>query len=90
MTATDARTGAGAASDPPVPLDAGDEGYDKGLKPRQVQMIAIGTGLFLGAGARLQIAGPALAAVDLVCRIFSFLIPRALVMYRPTSGSFVS
>lgn len=31
-----------------------DEGYHKGLKPRQLQMIAIGgaigTGLFLGAG----------------------------------------
>ncbi|STL65914.1 L-asparagine permease [Escherichia coli] len=36
---------------------------------RQVQMIAIGgaigTGLFLGAGARLQMAGPALALVYL-------------------------
>ena len=34
-----------------------DEGYEKGLKPRQLQMIAIGgaigTGLFLGAGGRL-------------------------------------
>ena len=74
-----------------------DEGYEKSLKPRQVQMIAIGgaigTGLFLGAGARLQLAGPALAAVYLFCGLFSFLILRALgelVMYRPTSGSFVS
>lgn len=74
-----------------------EEGYDKSLKPRQVQMIAIGgaigTGLFLGAGARLQLAGPALAAVYLFCGLFSFLILRALgelVMYRPTSGSFVS
>lgn len=49
---------------------------------RQVQMIAIGgaigTGLFLGAGARLQMAGPALALVYLVCGIFSFFILRAL------------
>jgi L-asparagine permease len=74
-----------------------EEGYEKSLKPRQVQMIAIGgaigTGLFLGAGARLQLAGPALAAVYLFCGLFSFLILRALgelVMYRPTSGSFVS
>jgi L-asparagine permease len=54
---------------------------------------AIGTGLFLGAGARLQLAGPALAVVYLVCGIFSFLILRALgelVMHRPSSGSFVS
>ncbi|MCW0134512.1 hypothetical protein O5548_26040 [Escherichia coli] len=44
---------------------------------RQVQMIAIGgaigTGLFLGAGARLQMAGPALALVYLICGLFSFL-----------------
>jgi amino acid permease len=36
-----------------------------GLKPRQMQMIAIGgaigTGLFLGPGGRLGSAGPALA-----------------------------
>ncbi len=78
-------------------LDSHEHGYDKGLKPRQVTMIAIGgaigTGLFLGAGGRLQSAGPALALVYLVCGVFSFLILRALgelVMHRPTSGSFVS
>ncbi|MFP1495897.1 hypothetical protein ACLB1Q_05905 [Escherichia coli] len=64
---------------------------------RQVQMIAIGgaigTGLFLGAGARLQMAGPALALVYLICGLFSFFILRALgelVLHRPSSGSFVS
>ena len=78
-------------------LESHEHGYAKGLKPRQVQMIAIGgaigTGLFLGAGGRLQHAGPALAIVYLVCGLFSFLILRALgelVMHRPTSGSFVS
>jgi L-asparagine permease len=78
-------------------LESHEHGYAKGLKPRQVQMIAIGgaigTGLFLGAGGRLQHAGPALAVVYLVCGLFSFLILRALgelVMHRPTSGSFVS
>jgi L-asparagine permease len=78
-------------------LESHEEGYEKTLKPRQIQMIAIGgaigTGLFLGAGARLQSAGPALAIVYLVCGAFSFLILRALgelVMYRPSSGSFVS
>jgi L-asparagine permease len=77
--------------------EAEDDGYQQTLKPRQIQMIAIGgaigTGLFLGAGARLQLAGPALAIVYLVCGIFSFLILRALgelIMYRPSSGSFVS
>ncbi|MBN8927230.1 MAG: hypothetical protein BGO51_02315 [Rhodospirillales bacterium 69-11] len=78
-------------------LDSHEEGYEKGLKPRQIQMIAIGgaigSGLFLGAGGRLQAAGPALAVVYAVCGLFSFFILRAmgeLVMHRPTSGSFVS
>jgi L-asparagine permease len=78
-------------------LESHELGYEKGLRPRQVQMIAIGgaigTGLFLGAGGRLQQAGPALALVYLICGIFSFLILRALgelVMHRPSSGSFVS
>lgn len=78
-------------------LDAHESGYSKNLKKRHVQMMAlggaIGTGLFLGAGARLQIAGPSLAVVYLVCGIFAFFILRALgelVMHRPSCGSFVS
>lgn len=78
-------------------LNAHEEGYHKAMGNRQVQMIAIGgaigTGLFLGAGARLQMAGPALALVYLICGIFSFFILRALgelVLHRPSSGSFVS
>jgi L-asparagine permease len=74
-----------------------DEGYHKGLKPRQLQMIAIGgaigTGLFLGAGGRLASAGPGLFLVYAVCGVFVFLILRALgelVLHRPSSGSFVS
>ena len=76
---------------------AEDEGYHKGLKPRQLQMIAIGgaigTGLFLGAGGRLESAGPGLFLVYAVCGVFVFLILRALgelVLHRPSSGSFVS
>ncbi|MFS2222130.1 L-asparagine permease [Pantoea sp. B65] len=78
-------------------LNSHDTGYQKAMGNRQVQMIAIGgaigTGLFLGAGGRLQAAGPALAVVYLVCGIFSFFILRALgelVLHRPSSGSFVS
>ncbi|MBN2975930.1 amino acid permease [Pseudomonas sp. FP597] len=78
-------------------LDSHETGYAKHLKKRHVQMMAlggaIGTGLFLGAGARLQIAGPSLAIVYLVCGVFAFFILRALgelVMHRPSSGSFVS
>lgn len=78
-------------------LNSHDIGYNKSMGNRQVQMIAmggaIGTGLFLGAGARLQAAGPALALVYLICGIFSFFILRALgelVLHRPSSGNFVS
>ena len=96
MTATDER-GRDPLAVRHEEVEPQDEGYEKSLKPRQIQMIAIGgaigTGLFLGAGTRLQIAGPALALVYLGCGVFSFLILRALgelVLYRPTSGSFVS
>ncbi|HEY3985987.1 L-asparagine permease [Cedecea sp.] len=78
-------------------LNSQDSGYHQAMGNRHVQMIAIGgaigTGLFLGAGARLQAAGPALALIYLVCGIFSFFILRALgelVIHRPSSGSFVS
>jgi L-asparagine permease len=51
-----------------------DRGYHKALKPRQIQMIAIGgaigTGLFLGAGGRLAQAGPSLVFVYAVCGFF--------------------
>ena len=78
-------------------IHAEDSGYHKGLKPRQIQMIAIGgaigTGLFLGAGGRLAAAGPSLVIAYAVCGFFAFLILRALgelVLHRPSSGSFVS
>lgn len=74
-----------------------ETGYHKTLKPRQIQMIAIGgaigTGLFMGAGGRLNGSGPALVLVYAVCGFFAFLILRALgelVLHRPSSGSFVS
>lgn len=74
-----------------------DAGYHKGLRPRQLQMIAIGgaigTGLFLGAGGRLASAGPSLFLIYGICGVFVFLILRALgelVLHRPSSGSFVS
>ncbi|NNH03469.1 amino acid permease [Microbacterium ulmi] len=74
-----------------------EQGYHKTLKPRQIQMIAIGgaigTGLFLGAGGRLASSGPSLVLVYAVCGFFAFLILRALgelVLHRPSSGSFVS
>ncbi|MFD7337902.1 amino acid permease [Streptomyces violascens] len=78
-------------------VDAGDAGYRKSLKSRHVNMIAIGgaigTGLFLGAGGRLADAGPSLFIAYAVCGVFAFLVVRALgelVLYRPSSGAFVS
>ncbi len=77
--------------------DAGDEGYRKSLQARHINMIAIGgaigTGLFLGAGGRLAQAGPSLAIAYAVCGLFAFFVVRALgelILYRPSSGAFVS
>ncbi len=78
-------------------VDAGDAGYSKDLKSRHINMIAIGgaigTGLFLGAGGRMAGAGPSLAVAYAVCGVFAFFVVRALgelVLYRPSSGAFVS
>ena len=48
-----------------------DEGYRKGLKPRQLQMIAIGTGLFMGAGGCIPPV-PA-SSSSMPCAVCSFL-----------------
>lgn len=95
--AVDSAPAAAPTQQAQTPADAGDAGYSKDLKPRHVNMIAIGgaigTGLFLGAGGRLHNAGPALALAYLVCGVFAFFVVRALgelVLYRPSSGSFVS
>ncbi|MFD7009503.1 amino acid permease [Rhodococcus jostii] len=54
---------------------------------------AIGTGLFMGAGGRLSASGPSLVLVYALCGFVAFLVLRALgelVLYRPSSGSFIS
>ncbi|RSM71862.1 amino acid permease [Kibdelosporangium aridum] len=73
------------------------DGYRKALGKRQVQMIAIGgaigVGLFLGAGGRLNQAGPSLVLSYALCGIAAFFVMRALgelVMHEPHSGSFVT
>ncbi|MEV0584848.1 amino acid permease [Nonomuraea sp. NPDC050310] len=73
-----------------------DEGYTHALGNRQVQMIAIGgaigVGLFLGSGGRMAAAGPALVLSYFAAGVAAFFVMRALgelVLYRPTSGSFV-
>ncbi|GAB2788832.1 amino acid permease [Streptomyces chlorus] len=72
-----------------------DEGYERGLNGRQVQMIAIGgaigVGLFLGAGANIAKAGPSLIVMYALAGVIIFFIMRALgelLLYRPVSGSF--
>lgn len=54
---------------------------------------AIGVGLFLGIGTRLATAGPGLIVSYLVVSVVIYLLMRALgelVLYRPTTGAFVS
>jgi AAT family amino acid transporter len=75
--------------------DAPEEGYERGLGSRQVQMIAIGgaigVGLFLGAGANIAKAGPSLILMYALAGAVVFFIMRALgelLLYRPVSGSF--
>lgn len=88
--------GAGISHDRHI-IDTEDHGLHQGLGRRQIQMIAmgsaIGTGLFLGTGSRLQAAGPSLIFLYLACGTIVYLILRnlaELIVYRPTSGSFVS
>ncbi|MFH0174964.1 amino acid permease [Streptomyces cacaoi] len=75
--------------------DTPEEGYERGLGSRQVQMIAIGgaigVGLFLGAGANIAKAGPSLILMYALAGGIIFFIMRALgelLLYRPVSGSF--
>ena len=70
-----------------------DEGYQRGLTSRTVQMIAIGgaigTGLFYGAGEAIEKAGPALLLAYLVAGLAIFIVMRSLgdlLLYRPISG----
>ncbi|WP_405842385.1 amino acid permease [Streptomyces platensis] len=72
-----------------------NEGYQRGLSARQVQMIAIGgaigVGLFYGSSTGIATIGPSLIACYAVAGVVIFFIMRALgelLTYRPTSGSF--
>lgn len=97
LTAADTATDVSAPATASAHVDAGDAGYSKDLKSRHINMIAIGgaigTGLFLGAGGRLAHAGPSLFIAYAACGLFAFFVVRALgelVLYRPSSGAFVS
>ncbi|MCY9007000.1 amino acid permease [Peribacillus frigoritolerans] len=59
-----------------------EQKLDRGLKNRHVQLIAIGgaigTGLFLGAGKSIHLAGPSILFAYMITGIICFLIMRAL------------
>ncbi|CDR10106.1 amino acid permease [Streptomyces iranensis] len=88
----DQRYGSDPAS---VSSDTPDEGYQRRLTSRQVQMMslggAIGVGLFYGAGEGISRTGPSLIACYAGAGVIVFFIMRALgelLTYHPTSGSF--
>ncbi|MGF6949257.1 D-serine/D-alanine/glycine transporter [Neobacillus sp. B4I6] len=59
-----------------------EQTLSRGLKNRHVQLIAIGgaigTGLFLGAGRSIHLAGPSILFAYLITGVICFLIMRAL------------
>src|SRR3954471_368150 len=59
-----------------------EQKLERGLKNRHVQLIAIGgaigTGLFLGAGKSIHLAGPSILFAYLITGVICFLIMRAL------------
>lgn len=84
-------------SDGQSTLAPGEEGQvlKRGLQNRHIQLIAlggaIGTGLFLGIGPAIQMAGPAVLLGYGIAGIIAFLIMRQLgemIVEEPVSGSF--
>ncbi|GGE53052.1 amino acid transporter [Pullulanibacillus camelliae] len=68
---------------------------ERGLKNRHIQLIAIGgaigTGLFLGAGKSIHLAGPSIMLVYLIVGVALFFMMRALgelLVYQSSTGSF--
>lgn len=69
--------------------------FKRHLKHRHIQMIAlgcaIGTGLFYGSAAAIQLAGPSILLMYFIGGLFIYLVTRALgemSVYNPVSGSF--
>ncbi|MEC3854130.1 MULTISPECIES: amino acid permease [Paenarthrobacter] len=79
----------------PKSTELTEDGLALGLSSRHLRMLAvggsIGVGLFLGSGAGIAVAGPALILVYAVVGAVIFIIMRALgelLIYRPVTGSF--
>lgn len=71
--------------------------FQRGLKDRHVQLIAlggaIGVGLFLGSGRAISQTGPGLVVAYVLGGIVIFFIMRALgelMLHRPVAGSFAT
>ena len=86
-----------SVQDPIAMVDVAEEDFDRGLKERHIQMIAIGgaigVGLFLGSAKAIQQAGPSLLLSYAVAGVVIFFIMRALgelLMYRPVAGSYAT
>lgn len=76
-------------------LSAQEDGLRRQLSERQLTMIAIGgaigTGLFLGSGVAVQIAGPGVLLTYLLGAVISLIVTLALAemtVVRPVAGSF--
>ncbi|NIY46668.1 phenylalanine transporter [Cedecea colo] len=90
---TNTSTAAGTQSPDAAPES--EEALKRGLQNRHIQLIAlggaIGTGLFLGIGPAIQMAGPAVLLGYGIAGVVAFLIMRQLgemVVEEPVSGSF--
>src|SRR5690554_1659309 len=76
-------------------MSTNENGMQRGLKNRHIQMIAlggaIGTGLFYGSASTIQLAGPAITISYLIGGLVIFFIMRMLgemSVEEPVSGSF--
>src|SRR5215472_9965359 len=72
-----------------------EHGLKRALTGRQMAMVAvggsIGTGLLLGSGAAIQVAGPAVLVTYVVSALISFTVAAALgemSSFHPAAGSF--
>jgi AAT family amino acid transporter len=71
--------------------------HEEGLSSRHIQFIAlggaIGTGLFLGSGKSISMAGPSVILQYIICGLFVFIMVRAVgeLMYKdPSQHTFIT